>query len=151
MKAADQVPLGRLGLDRVGVVHVHDPDLDYGSVLAARLAEAGPRRGVHPPALRSLDLTDATLLGSPALPGALGSLALRLEHGTDAEVRRLLDGPVVAERLSLHGTPVTDALLAELARHGTTSVDVSRTATTGEGRARFRAEHPDLTLPPRDK
>jgi hypothetical protein len=60
--------------------------------------------------LRALSLTAERIQGEPCLPPALDRLTIRLAHGDDTQVLRLLTNLTELSSLKLRGTPVSDEL-----------------------------------------
>jgi hypothetical protein len=107
--------------------------------------------GPFSPSVQNLYLTAAKTVGHPRLPTGLEHLTIRLTHGTDQEVTALLNGVTHLGSLTLRGTPVTDAVIPALQRYSLGHLDLVDTLITAEALARFRAEHPAVSLLPRSR
>ncbi|MEV4516429.1 hypothetical protein AB0K00_46645 [Dactylosporangium sp. NPDC049525] len=105
--------------------------------------------GNFAPPVRALSLSAAAIAGrAPRLAG-LELLELHLTDGTDEDVARLLEGATGLMRLSLRGTPVTDAIIPVLEGLDLVVVDLGGTAVTPPALTRFSAGHPAVGVLPR--
>ena len=104
--------------------------------------------GALPPSARVVRLTATAIAGHAPLPAQLSTLDLSLAGGTDQDVERLLADVTDLDRLSLNGTPVTDAIIPALNRLDLAVLDLRRTAVTDAALARFREDRPGVRLHP---
>ncbi|WP_327004879.1 hypothetical protein OHA72_59320 [Dactylosporangium sp. NBC_01737] len=105
--------------------------------------------GPFAPPVRALSLTAATVAGRAPLEARPERLGLHLAGGTDRDVERLLESMTGLMRLSLRGTPVTDAIIPVLERLDLVVVDLVGTAVTPPALTRFSARHLAVGVLPR--
>ncbi|MFG2088924.1 MULTISPECIES: hypothetical protein [unclassified Spirillospora] len=99
--------------------------------------------------LRRVSLTAANVAGSTRLPAKLDNLTIRLTAAADEDVKTLLGGVTHITSLSLRGTPVSDAIVPVVEQYDLDHLDLVDTQVTAAKLARFRADHPGISVLPR--